>query len=141
MSFIKWSADYETGHPDIDRDHQGIFALINDLNDKVREGVSEGSITVTIEALIDYVNIHFEREETLMEACGYEELHAHKAVHRQLSDRVMFYKDSYDRGPEVFDMEDFMLFLGGWLTNHIVVADMDYVPVVRGTVNEAREKL
>jgi len=140
MAFVKWSPEYETGNRDIDQDHRGLFALINDLDDKVSEGVSEASIKATIEALINYVDYHFEREETLMAACGYAELDAHKAVHRQLASQVAFYKDSYDRGPEVFDMDDFMTFLAQWLSDHILLADMDYVPVIKGTVSEARAK-
>ncbi len=96
---------------------------------------------MAFEVLINYVDIHFEREETLMAASGYEELDAHKAEHHQLTRRVKFYKDSYDRGPEVFDLDDFMSFLAVWLSNHILLADMDYVPVIKGTVNEARSKL
>ena len=140
MAFVKWSPEYETGNHDIDEDHRGIFALINDLNDKVIVGVPESSIKTTLEALINYVNAHFEREETLMAACGYAELDAHKAEHRRLADRVRFYKDCYDRGPEIFNMDDFMTFLSGWLSDHILLADMDYVPVIKEMVSEARSK-
>lgn len=140
MAFVKWSPEYETGYRDIDSDHRSIFALINHLDDKVNEGDSDASIKTTLEALIKYVDTHFEREEALMAACGYSELDAHKAVHRQLAGRVAFYKDSYDRGPEVFDMDDFMYFLAQWLSDHILLADMDYVSVIKGTANEARSK-
>jgi len=140
MMFCHWSADLETGNHDIDHDHQGIFTLINDLHDKVSEGTGGDSIAVTITASMDYVAIHFEREETLMKACGYPELAAHKAVHLQLKERVQFYKDSFDRGPEIFDVDGLLHFLSGWLTNHILVADMDYVPMVRGSVADARLK-
>ncbi len=40
-----------------------------------------------------------------------------------------------------FEMDGFMQFLAGWLTNHILVADMAYVPTVKGaSVSEARGK-
>lgn len=140
MTFIMWSADYETGNHDIDQDHRGLFALINDLHDKAKDGVPEESIGVTIEALVDYVNIHFEREEILMSACGYAGLENHKAAHRKLALRIRFHKDCFDRHPESFDKEDFMSFLAEWLSNHILVKDMDYVPDIKGTVSEARSK-
>ncbi len=138
MPIIEWSDDYKTGNRDIDKDHWGLFALINDLNDKVADGVAETSIAVTLEALAVYVDVHFEREEALMEACGYEGLAEHKILHRRLADKVRAYEAAYRNDPTTFDYADFIGFLAYWLKNHILVSDMDYVPAIHGSVSEAR---
>mgnify|MGYP005655946213 CR=1 FL=1 len=35
MAFVEWSDEYKTGNRDIDHEHWGLFALVNDLADKV----------------------------------------------------------------------------------------------------------
>ncbi len=130
MSFIEWLEKYNTGIPDIDKDHQGLFALINDLHDKVELGSAEASIKVTIEALADYVDYHFEREEALMKACDYADIENHKAGHRKLQSQVESFQDSYERDPVAFNMTDFMAFLTFWIESHILQSDMAYVPDV-----------
>jgi len=140
LPFIDWSADYETGVAAIDRDHQGLFALINDLYNKIRSGSSEDSIGVTIEALVVYVEAHFEREETLMEICDYPGLDGHRAAHCKLTAQVMAYKRDFEASPENFDAAGFMGFVTNWLTNHILQDDMAYVPSIKGPMADPAEK-
>jgi len=131
MPCVKWSDEYSTGIPDIDREHRGLFALINDLYDKVEAGSAETSVKATIEALVDYVNYHFDKEEILMTACKYADLDNHVAGHRRLQNQLQAYERSYSQDPEKFDMADFMSFLIYWLKVHILEADMAYVPHVQ----------
>ena len=136
MACVEWSDDYNTGIPDIDKEHQGLFALINDLHGKVEDGSGEASLKSTIEALTDYVDYHFDREEILMKASDYEDLESHIAGHRKLQSQLEAYKQSFERNPERFDMADFMAFLGFWLKNHILLSDMEYVPQVQRHVKQ-----
>ena len=131
MVCVEWSDLYNTGIPDIDDEHRGLFALINDLYDKIEGGTAEASIVVTINALADYVNYHFDREEALMETCKYDDLENHIAGHRKLQSQIQSYKQSYERDPKSFDMTDFMAFLTFWLKGHILESDMAYVPCVQ----------
>lgn len=136
MACVEWSDNYNTGIPDIDREHRGLFALINDLHGKVKAGSGEASLKSTIEALTDYVNYHFDREEILMKASDYEDLESHVAGHRKLQSQLEAYKQSFERSPEQFDMADFMAFLSFWLKNHILQSDMAYVPQVQHHVKQ-----
>ena len=131
VPFVEWSDDYNTGIPVIDKEHQGLFALINDLYDKVGAGSAETSVQATVEALVDYVNYHFDHEEALMEACHYHDIVSHKAGHRKLQSQVEAFRASYERDPAAFDMTDFMAFLAFWIENHILQSDMAYVPFVQ----------
>lgn len=128
MAFVEWSDDYKTGNREIDSEHWGLFALVNDLADKVEMGAADSSIAVTIEALVGYVEAHFEREEGLMEACGYPKIDEHKEAHKRLAGSVEFFKNYYTDTPEKFPYQDFLDFLSGWLTGHIMKEDMQYVP-------------
>lgn len=134
MPFIEWSDNYLTGIPDIDKEHRGLFALINDLYDKVKAGSAETSVKATIEALVVYVNFHFAREEGLMDACGYPDRESHKAEHRKLQSQMEAFSRSYENHPQSFDLADFMGFLTYWLKGHILQSDMAYIPYVEGRV-------
>lgn len=131
MPFMEWSEEYATGIADIDNDHQALFMFVNDLHDKISEDAGNDSITETLAGLVNYVNVHFVREENFMEDAGYEDLEDHAEAHRRLSARVFALKEQFDEAPEDFDREAFLEFLKGWLTGHILYTDMDYVPIVK----------
>lgn len=131
MAFVEWSDDFKTGNREIDAEHWGLFALVNDLADKVHHGAADTSVAATIEALVAYVEAHFEREEGLMAAAGYPDLEGHKIAHKRLEEKVGFFGEAYASSPETFPYEDFLVFLGGWLTNHIMKEDMAYVPYLK----------
>lgn len=131
MTVFEWTEDLETGIGAIDRDHRGLFALVNDLHDKARHGTEE-SLDVTLDALVDYVDAHFDREEALMAEAGYDGLADHRIVHQRLAAKVAAYRKAYEAHPDRFDMDDFMGFLASWLADHIRRKDMDYLPAVKG---------
>ncbi|MBC8339124.1 MAG: hemerythrin family protein [Rhodospirillales bacterium] len=126
MTIAQWSDDYKTGEKEIDKEHWGLFALINDLNEKRLHGADEKSIASTLYALVAYVDVHFEHEERLMEETGYPELDSHKKAHEALDRRVMEFQDAFLGSPETFDFEALMDFLSNWLQQHILKLDMDF---------------
>ncbi len=128
MAFVEWSDDFKTGNRDIDHEHWGLFALVNDLSDKIEMGAADSSIAVTMEALVGYVEAHFEREEGIMREAGYPDLPTHIEAHRRLEGSVQFFKSYYEDTPEIFPYQEFLDFLKGWLTGHIMKEDMAYVP-------------
>jgi len=92
MAIVEWSDDFKLGEAEIDREHWGLFALINDLSDKHAQGAGDASITSAIDALAAYVDVHFQHEERLMRAVGYPELDSHIELHVALARRVEEYK-------------------------------------------------
>ncbi len=131
MPFMEWSEEYATGITDIDNDHKALFMFVNDLHDKVSSGADVDEIATTLAGLVNYVNVHFVREENLMAEAGYEDLEDHAEAHRRLSARVFSLKEQFDEQPRAFNREAFLEFLKGWLTGHILYTDMDYVPLLR----------
>ena len=126
MAIVEWSDDFKIGEDEIDKEHWGLFALIHDLGDKIAQGAAEGSINATIEALVAYVNVHFDHEERLMQDCGYPGFDDHKRVHEALARRVAGFQDDWRRAPETFDFDALMEFLSNWLSEHILKVDMQF---------------
>jgi len=133
MAIVEWSDDFKLGEAEIDREHWGLFALINDLSDKHAQGAADASIVSTIDALVAYVDVHFEHEERLMRSADYPGLDAHIDLHRRLARAVGDYKSAFERGATRFDYDGFMAFLTEWLADHILHEDMAFAAYHRSS--------
>lgn len=136
MPFMEWSDDYATGIADIDNDHLILFTFVNDLHDRVAAGEGAERIAETLDGLVNYVNVHFVREEDIMDQAGYADLSEHAESHRRLSARVFALKEAFEQSPDDVDTGALLEFLKGWLTGHILYTDMDYVPTVTSQAPE-----
>ncbi|MBV2122958.1 MAG: bacteriohemerythrin [Candidatus Thiodiazotropha sp. (ex Ctena orbiculata)] len=92
------------------------------------DAVSTGArpeIGTTLDNLIDYVVVHFETEERLMEERGYKGLDAHKEEHKQLVQTCADLQKKFHAGEA--EIEDgTIVFIKNWLDHHIPVIDKSY---------------
>lgn len=130
MAYLEWSDEYLTGIESIDADHQVLFRLVNELHEKMDAGLDEAIVGGALDALIDYVDVHFRREERLMQDSNYPDRVAHARQHRDLSRTVHSLKVLFDDNPHELESECIMDFLCDWLNDHILETDMAYVPHV-----------
>ncbi len=83
----EWTDEVSIGVDAIDTDHQILFSMLKRsraLSEKGGDPRIFGSILADLADLHEYSIPHFEREEALMEACGYPDLESHKQVHSKL---------------------------------------------------------
>lgn len=132
MDVITWSDDLSVGIQVIDTDHRLLISLVNQLNEAVADEQGHDTVGSVLNALCDYTAYHFGREEMLMEACGYADLEAHKAVHAELRERVSEIRNLYADNPGMVLGEDLMAFLNSWLQEHIRDRDRLYAPCMKG---------
>jgi len=132
MALLLWSEKFSTHIRVIDNDHQNLIDAINALHDAHEEGRGNESIGSVIDTLRKYVVEHFDREEHFLERAGYPDLEEHRAAHREFTHLADSLASLYQQNPDFVDINKVIDFLGKWLTNHILKADMDYVPYVRG---------
>ena len=135
MPVFDWSDDFNTGIPDIDKDHREIFSLINKLHDTSGTDLSQNDIEGVIAGLLAYVDRHFAREESLLSVVNYGDFESHSCTHKALAGQMKTYAERHKTHPETFDMDDFVDFLVDWLRAHIMVDDMAYLPTVRSYLN------
>jgi hemerythrin len=72
--------------------------------------------------LINYTQVHFSHEETLMRHHQYPGMDAHVAEHRKLAEQVVDLQRQYASGKLTITM-DAMHFLRDWLDRHIRRSD------------------
>lgn len=63
---LEWTPNLVTGNPEIDRQHQEIFAKLNGIETALNQGADRESLIRLMTALLDYAYIHFHHEESAM---------------------------------------------------------------------------
>jgi hemerythrin len=122
MSLFQWSEAYSVGHPDIDRQHQKLFQLAEQLHAAMTAGKGKQCLSTTLNNLVAYTKRHFADEEILMQSSRYPFYRQHKAEHQGLTDRVVQFQRTFeaDQAPVTVEL---LQFLSNWLTHHIGTVD------------------
>lgn len=136
MSYLTWTESFAIGIEDVDTDHKTLFDLVDQFHEAYARGEGNGALESVFEALLDYTENHFRREELLMERVGFPGLAEHRAAHVKLKADVLALHDRYRRGELQGEESDLCLeilaFLNNWLHFHIKEEDMrirDFIKV------------
>ena len=124
--FIEWSKSLSVNVGSIDREHQRLVDLVNQLYTAMREGRGNTAIGSVLDELITYTASHFANEEKLMREAGYPAYDEHKAAHEALVAQVLETKKKFAQGTAL--SQEVMSFLKNWLVNHIQGMDKRYGP-------------
>jgi len=139
MPLIHWTPEFTVGVNSLDTDHKVLISLINQLDDAIRGGEPKATVSRVLDALLDYTDYHFAREETLMRASAYPELDAHLRTHGTLRAQVHDIRDRYRRNAESIHGREVLAFLKNWLTAHIVGRDRLYMPFMHAAAQKVQE--
>lgn len=138
MAAIAWSEMMSVGVPILDSDHKTLLGLINDLRRSIGDAEEYATLGSVLEALGDYADHHFAREERVMEICRYPSLSTHIVTHHRLAQQVRDLKTRYEAERSSDLAKECLRVLHKWLIDHICSADMDYRSWVIGN-SEALE--
>jgi methyl-accepting chemotaxis protein len=122
---IKWDDSLSVGVAEMDRQHQRLVRLINDLHGAMIAKRGREITNDVVEKLVDYVKEHFSREEALMAEYDYHDLDAHMKLHNAFVAKIDGFQKAVMEGQLRVTM-DIMTFLKDWLTKHIKGADQQY---------------
>ncbi|MFO7734874.1 MAG: bacteriohemerythrin [bacterium] len=125
MSLIKWNDNFSVNVEKIDNQHRKLISMINELNDKMRQGKGKEVLEKIISDLINYTAIHFQTEEKLFEKFRYPETAVHKKEHTDFVRKVSDFQKNFKAGKLGLSI-DIMSFLSSWLKNHIKGTDKKY---------------
>jgi hemerythrin len=127
MAAIRWTEAMSVGVQRLDRDHQTLIAMINRIAEADdSEATRRRVIPEVLVTLIAYTVFHFQREEKVMEACGYPDLATHREEHWALTREVHLLQRRFSERPDSISRDEVRDFLTGWLNHHILLHDMEY---------------
>ncbi|MBT1444221.1 bacteriohemerythrin [Shewanella sp. JM162201] len=122
--FVSWSSSLDVGMSEINRQHQRLISLINELHRAMEGQYGLDVIKRIVQGLVDYTANHFSYEEELFARFGYPHSKEHKDEHARLVTQVLDFQKRVARGEDVSD--ELMSFLKAWLIDHIQGSDRGY---------------
>lgn len=122
MALMQWSVTYYTGLPEVDRQHEALFGLVNRLHDA--RAHQTDILGQTFADLRQYVLEHFSLEEQLMAQAGLDPAYIarHHAAHENFVMRLDELWDANCAGSDSA-AEELLGFLVAWLREHILHTD------------------
>ena len=130
MSIITWNDSYNTGHAEVDRQHQELFVMVNVLHQAIIDGKGKEVLGKTLDGLATYVVTHFKTEEGMMVQAKYPGYQVHKAVHDTLTKQAVEIIEGYTSGTSVLSIT-LSRFLSDWLQHHIDGEDKKMIAFIR----------
>lgn len=130
MTLFVWDTKYTLDIAEIDRQHQRLFALFNELYEAMQEGHGNDVVDKVLDRVLDYTAYHFATEEKLLREHGYPQEALHRAEHARLSDQVKLLLHKRRVGEGHVAMAALKL-LCDWLNNHILKTDRQFAPFLR----------
>lgn len=117
---MNWSDEYRTGWTEVDRQHQRLFALFDEMDGALEGDADRRRLQATLQGLADYAVYHFATEEELLS--DHPDLVFHQREHGYFMDRTRrfitdFQNSRKELSPHV------SRFLRVWLKNHILGVD------------------
>ena len=125
MSLMRWSESLSVNIVEIDKQHQHLIGVVNDLHDAMGKGKGKEVLGKTFDGLIKYAEEHFLTEEKYFEQFGYPDTDSHKNEHTNFVIKLAEFKVRFGTGKENLTIE-LMNFLVNWLNNHLQTFDMQY---------------
>lgn len=130
-----WSAQLELGMQSIDEQHRRLFALaatFGGSGDQVR-------VMKSLVTLCEYTREHFREEEYMLAAHGYPDLAAHKLEHAKFRGMLVELLEKAKSQSLDQTADDVRQLIGGWMYQHIMQRDLDYLPFIHGKTADSDE--
>lgn len=126
--FMPWEPRFETGLPEVDRQHRVLVDLLNRAALCVQTG--EGAeVELLFNELHTYAGQHFAFEEEFLKRTAYPDFEAHHREHLGFRNHLAGLYAAY-LGQSTGGAMELTGFLRAWLEHHILNSDRAYVPHV-----------
>ena len=127
---FEWKDEFSIQMPHIDKQHQELFRLAENLYRAMSAGQGKEALEATLDRLITYTEEHFAAEERLMRLNDYTAQARHKAEHQELTRQVRQFQSDFKHGRTTMAVP-VLQFLRTWLEQHIKGSDMQLAAFVR----------
>jgi hemerythrin-like metal-binding protein len=122
---VEWKDEYNTGEPEIDKQHKILFQYLADLESQMKAGdVSDRYIKMLLDNLGIFTRRHFCYEEICMRRHKCPIAAKNKEIHTKLLDAYTQYCERFEiEGMSEELVQGLHDFLESWLINHILKID------------------
>lgn len=141
MASIKWTRKMSVGVPELDDDHKGLLAVINELAAHASGDAEEETVRRLLNWLLRYAQTHFAREQAVMTSCRFPMLSGHIDEHRQFLGRMQATIADFDARPAdaAGEIRDSLIaYLEAWWHHHILNEDMKYKRFAEQNLRQSR---
>ncbi|MDR0707030.1 MAG: bacteriohemerythrin [Treponema sp.] len=122
--FMEWDDRLSMGIPLIDKQHQRLIEITNNLYEACRQGGSLYTSFVTaLRETVDYVGFHFGTEEKIMRRINYPDYALHKREHEAFVKEVLKQKLAYEND-KAYAPHAMVRYLRDWTLSHIALTDL-----------------
>lgn len=128
---LHWSSALAVGVPEIDLQHEEMFARVDRLHDAMLARDRTEAVRM-LRFLIEYVHTHLGAEEALMESVDYPALGLHRMAHQAFTREV----ESLARQVEAEGVSALVVHrvereVSTWLHDHVCGEDLEFVTHIR----------
>lgn len=128
MDFFSWSSRFETGLPEIDRQHADLIELINKLSQLSTSSADATLLTPLLAELERYTHEHFTTEEALMRQHPVDEnsAAAHARAHDSMREQIRNLRElsKHPAGRARETLTRLLPVMSRWLFFHVLCTDM-----------------
>jgi len=118
-----WLPEYSVGHDVVDKQHQQIFTMINELHTAIPLHEEITIIKKVLEEMADYIEYHFDTEKSYLQEMP--EFAGHEKLHWEFTQKTLQFATEYYRHPRKELLYDIVSFLAYWLKDHIKRIDIE----------------
>jgi hemerythrin len=123
---LEWDDGFVLGVKQIDEQHKQLVRLLAKSYNAIILDGPQTEFDLIIKELFDYSTDHLSTEEMLMTEYNFPGMESHLLEHAEFSRNIEEFRDMCDRGDSSVAI-DVLVFLRGWLINHILKTDRQYV--------------
>ncbi len=131
---LVWKDIAESGNEALDREHQSLFDLANQLLSAAVEGASKEECTVLLNQLLEAVVTHFRDEEALLATTQFPEIEHHARCHQELVAKALDMAAQFER--DELHVGDLFSFLAhNVVAQHMFREDRKFFPYLQSTAS------
>lgn len=134
---MEWTSEDLVFSPNLDADHRRLYAKLEAVRQAMERGAPTSLLGVPLWQLSKSITVHFRNEERLMNRSSYPAQEWHKSQHRAGRNKMRSVLEACRTG-QADSVNQGLDELGGWLRDHIHLADRMFAAHLR---NDQRAQL
>ena len=125
VTLLMWSHECLVGVQAMDDQHGILMETLNDLRLMLFNGTDRRRISLQLERLIEFTQMHFQSEEELLKKQAFPDTESHSIAHQQLISRLYAALEQVNR-VEPVALNSIFEFLPSWYLDHVEKLDRPY---------------